>query len=382
MKRHAFSFMEVGVKKVVLRSLVLSAAALPAFPFLAHAEEAKSNKSVTLNGAVETRFFLTDSQRKNALDLSVDTVRLGVKAKDGVAAGQLEIQAYGTGLVAVRRADLGLELPSKTSVKFGRHRVAGSNLYGSDNKIGADEWNVVDGLALNQDFDLGNGNGTSVTLHFGNELDQPDSAPVGATSATNKRAIIARVGANVSGAELAVAWGSQPQRITTTTTNNVAVKTAADTSKLGVSGAYNLGVATVGAWYNLTTEAGPKVATIGGGNTVETTGAAGKDRKTSVWGLGVQGDLASFGAKDLIAAGDKITYGVNYEVGGVRQGGTSESDYDIKHIGVHAGYVNGPLNLLLVYATDSAKAKIFNDNKGVAGKDSKNALYIKGAYGI
>ncbi len=390
-------------------------------------EEAPVVKTVVPYGLVQSYLNLADSERQNTPDFKVTVARFGLKASEGIARAQVEAGLTGNAeknpnTILVRRADLGLALPSDTTVSLGRVRIGGSDSWGPDAATGPSGYGPTDGLMVSQKIVVSEGNDVTVSAAYGNSLNLGNGQAAGSgvffnsASSQQEKGMIVGVKASVEGVKASVFYGMEKSQMRAgieikeivevkdpvsglVTTKGVAaskVDNVADVSHLEASLGYAQDHIGGGVWFEQTTISKVKSVTskVGGKLTIGADVANGtgdakfvnqKSTATLV-GFGFAGDSMQFGMGDLLQKGDVLTYGASYTMTNVRKGGgvvADEKKADVSTVGIGAGYTVGGLALELNVAMASTADNTFANSKAEASKSkSSTNVYLVGAYGF
>ncbi|MCA2959724.1 MAG: hypothetical protein IOD12_05690 [Silvanigrellales bacterium] len=422
---------------VLLSSVLVSTAAFgqePAAPEASAAAPAPAaapaaapvNKSIVPYGVLVGYANLTDSSRANAPDFFQYITRFGLKVSEGVAKAQFELNVNGNGAqksdakdstsydtVTIRRADVGLDLPSKTGVRFGRYRLGNPEVWGMDATYSVDGFGGSDGVLVTQGIDISEGNSITLKAGVANALSVPSSEnyAYGASSPTwnsDSKAILGAIDAKFAGVSAGVYFGIDgKQKVSkesaavvddtkTTTVNEAKAAVLANyrpATHIEAALGYNLdGIGGGVAFQQITLGEVKSYANEGGklkdGKTVETFGKGddvqpGKNKVTNTLiSVGVNGDSSLFGLTGIVQTGDKLVYGGSVALKSTRNSEAkgaakdAEKDADITQFVVGGGYNAGGFTLELDVAYESTKAKSYSNSKGEAGK-SKNKVETK-----
>lgn len=325
-------------------------------------------KTITPYGLLFANLHLLDSANRNPLNGESAYARLGVKVKEGIAVGQLEIDPVSApiegrprGLVGIRHANLGLDLATGTKVLFGRYRIGGAEGFGADKTYVPDNFSSMDGLSLSQRLEFGEGVKLTAGLALSNgmlNMGQTEGvygtdgggrfnrrgadgslSPI-LTGASNRvfgeksfkidRAVTASLKAEVRGVTFVAYHGFETDQLVRAETaekkevvfekDKPVEKVTAGTPK-GVADAthteLSLGYGAIeglsfGGWYNLMTQGKVRKVTGEEGGKLKTEADGTVSFERAVYGLGVNGDSTLFGVSNLLQTGDKLIYSASY----------------------------------------------------------------------
>lgn len=389
-------------------------AAAPAAP--AAPAAAPVNKSIVPYGLLVGYVNLTDSTRANAPDFYQYITRFGLKVSEGIAKAQFELNVNGNAAekskskdsdtyntVTIRRADVGLDLPSKTGVRFGRFRLGNPEVWGMDATYTVDGFGGGDGVLVTQGIDISEGNSITLKAGVANALSVPSAenyAYNGTSWNTNSKAILAAIDAKFSGVSAGVYIGTDGKFKAAgakTVANDPA--TPADESltstpelyrsatHIEASLGYNLDGIGGGVAFQQITLGDSKSYTNEGGKLKDgKTVTKGKDTSTLI-SVGVNGDSSLFGLTGIAQTGDKLVYGGSVALKSERNSESkgaakdAEKDADVTQFVVGGGYNAGGFTLELDVAYESTKGKNYSNSKGEAGKSkSKVSSNLVGIY--
>jgi hypothetical protein len=416
-QRFLLFFLEVRVKlksAVLLSSALLSTAAFAQEAAPKAAEPAKVMKEVVPYGVLQSYTNLMDSQRKNTPEFGQVITQFGLKISEGVAKGQIEVRMAGNtgdpksdGKIMVRRADLGLDLASGTSIRLGRTRFGNPTTYGLEATPTFAGFGATDGLMVSQMINISEGNTLKLKAIVGNaasviapDVTGPGYKYGGENTGTDSKFIAVGFDAKISGVDAGVYYGMDSKA----QLQGEAAAVAADAAK-GIEKA-DAKVAAYGDFSHLEASLGYGVDGIAGGITYQqfnwgelksgkneggkiTTGDVVKKGKTTLTQLivGLNGDTTLFGAKDFLQTGDMFTYGASFAMATARNSAsegdakTAEKDADVTQIVVGGGYKVAGLGFELNFANSQTKGKTFANDKGEAAqKTSANKLFISSVY--
>jgi hypothetical protein len=404
-------FMKAIVSLVGLTALMAG----QAFGQEASAEKAPEKK-IDFSGYIQGKVNLMDSRRSTTPDYALSIPQLNVKISEGIVKGQMDLRFTGNNTeddkynnrVVIRKAEAGLDLPSKTGFRVGRVRPGNPAIWGADITTTLDGYGGMDGLMLKQEVPLGEGGKIKLAATLGNNLVVPSSKLArsdyyGYDQASFKKdkAMVASLDLELSGVKAGFYYGAEknqvkandPAKVETTPTaadptkfetkSIPAKKTFADVTHLEASLGYDMDGIGAGVAYQLITTAKESEGSIDGkGKVIRTTTVTDKKKKESILSLGMNGDSTLFGVKDLVQTGDKLTYALSYAVSAKRAGGEKEADNDKNEVGLSFGYGAGAYNVDLNYAYTFSKAKQFTDkDESKAGaKKNFSKLYLNSIY--
>lgn len=412
-------FMKAIVSLVGLTALMAG----QAFGQEASAEKAPEKK-IDFSGILQGKVNLMDSRRSTTPDYSLSIPQLNVKVSEGIAKGQLDLRFTGNdgsgsdgkedkyhNNVLIRKAEAGIDLPSKTGFRVGRVRPGNPAVWGADITTTLDGYGGMDGLMLKQEIPLGEGGKIKVAATLGNNLVVPSSKLARSDvygedtgfypSFKKDKAMVASLDLELSGVKAGFYYGAEKNQVkkneaakieTTPTaadptkfeTKSIpAKKTFADVTHLEASLGYDMDGIGAGVAYQLITTAKESEGSIDGkGKVIRTTTVTDKKKKESILSLGMNGDSTLFGVKDLVQTGDKLTYALSYAVSATRAGGEKEADKDKNEVGLSFGYGVGAYNIDFNYAYTFSKAKQFTDKDESKADAKKNfsKLYLNSVY--
>jgi hypothetical protein len=351
--------------------LGLMAVASPA-AFAQENVDTATEKKVTPYGLLGLNTHFLDSSKENPLNFENAYARFGLKVKEGIAVGQLELDPFATtvgdtvglGTLAFRHANVGVKLETGTTVLFGRYRIGGANGYGADKTYVPDQFSSMDGISVNQELEFGEGVKLALGLAVSNGLlsvgategvygtdgggrfNRFDAAgsptPVvgaaknrvfGEKSFKTDRALTFSLVADIKGVAVAayhgfeanqyVREGKDPKAVlkidpadATKTTSEVTAAVpagVADAAHTEVSVGYTAieGIS-FGGWYVLQTQEKTRDVTGNEGGKLKTEAKPGFSVSRTVIGAGVMGDSSLFGVVDLLQKGDKLIYSASF----------------------------------------------------------------------
>ena len=383
-------------------------------------------KSITPYGLLQGYFHLHESQTQTAPSGYQVITRFGLKIKEGIAAGQLELNAKGNNSlkskkktqgdyegVTIRRADAGLDFASGTSFRIGRYRFGGASVWGVDSTVTMDGFSSADGLMLWQKIAISEGNEVTVKAGLASALsvtkitegNPADNFVYGSReNQTNSKALLVGVSAKISGIIADVYYGMDGKASTTPATEKVAAKPAegttpavpaVDAKPAGVQAVTHLEAAlgyemdgiAGGVSFEQTTQGETKTVKSNEGGKI-TTGDSLNDGKSTqnLLVVAVNGDSTLFDVKDLLQTGDKLTYGLGFS--SYTQKNSVAKDDDKKDledanytaISVGAGYKVGGLTLELDFVAKTAKGEIYKNAKNDKTVKAANEVYVTSIY--
>lgn len=451
---------------VSLRTLTLLAVvAAQVNAFAEEKTDKPAEKTLVPYGLIHANLNLANSQSGSAPDFTTKEVRLGVKVTEGITRAQFETQYLGNlpqvgypqiggGIVnakaatfngvTIRRADLGLSLPSGTDLALGRTRMGGADLYGVDPTETVDGFGSIDGASITQKISLGNKDELTLALGVGNSMGVPggkDSNMWG-TSLKTDRGIIVGARAKVQGISAAAYFGMEknqvkqvyepeqiivgpngrgiaadgselpdPSKLPEGTkpadaTRFVTLKklmTAADVSHFEGTVGYSLDNLSAGLWYQSITTSDLKVARFVDGkfktasieDTDLTFGVKRTPKKVETKiGFGFNTDSSLIGYTDVLQKGGLLNLGGSVVKLAERDADSSndseEEKSDILQVALGVGYQAGGFSLELGHEFNSSKAEQFFDKnseqnlgnpaKAKPSKKTANYTYLTGAY--
>jgi len=413
-----------SARKIALYAAV--AAPLHAFAEGEMSEQA-IQKAVIPYGLIQAYSNVADTEAPGAPEFQLANVRFGLKVSEGITRARLETQILGNvgpaiaannGLnsVLIRRADLGVELPSKTSIMLGRTRMGGADAWGMDATITVDQFSAIDGASVTQSFELGEKESLTVAAAVGNSMGFPggrDSRVFGNTLSTDRGVILGsrlsyqglvaaayfgmeknQVQQEFADAEGAVDADGKP--VLDKDGKTILIKaekktTARDVSHFETSLGYNQDSYAFGGWFQQVNRAKLNVVTStkdGKFSTVAadgTNGAATSDKRINrTVGVGFNGDSRPFGMENMLQKDDMFTYGFSISQTSERDNAKADSDEkknDVTQVVVGAGYTAGGFFLELGYDYKKAENKVFSSkNASDDKKTSSGRAYIVGLY--
>ena len=388
-------------------------------------------KSVIPYGLIQAYSNLADTQSAGNPEFQLANVRFGLKVSEGITRAQFETQILGNvgpeisatnGIngVSIRRADVGLALPSNTTFSLGRTRLGGADAWGMDATITVDQFSWMDGASVVQKLSLGGKDELSLSLGLGNSMGFPggrDSRVFGKTLKTD-RGVIAGTRVSYQGVVAAAFFGMEKNQVQQEAASAqkvvgedgkdfldaagkpVFVKTerkvtARDVSHFEGSLGYNRDKWALGGWYQSLVRSKLNVVTSVSKGKFETTPASADDSKFGVssssipkttdvtLGLGFNGDSQLFGVGNLLQKGDLITYGFSTSQVSKRDDSIADSDeskQDQTQFVIGAGYAAGGFQVELGHELSTANDKVFTDKDGKSVNKSSNRTYLVGIY--
>ncbi len=331
---------------------------------------AATEKKVTPYGLLGMNTHFLDSSKQNPLNFEMTYARFGLKVKEGIAVGQLELDPFATtvgdsvglGTLAFRHANVGVKLETGTTVLFGRYRVGGANGYGADKTYVPDQFSSMDGISVNQELEFGEGVKLALGLAVSNGLlsmgstegvygtdgggrfnrFDADGAPTPVVgSAKNRvftdksfktdRALTFSLVADIKGVAVAayhgfeanqyVRTGKAESKTITVAADGTASEATTPATAQGVADAAHTEVSvgytgiegiSFGAWYELMTQEKTRDVTGNEGGKITTEAKPGFSLSRTVIGAGVMGDSSLFGVVDLLQKGDKLIYSASF----------------------------------------------------------------------
>jgi hypothetical protein len=380
-------------------------------------------KSVIPYGLIQAYSNLADTQSAGNPEFQLANVRFGLKVSEGITRAQFETQILGNvgpeisatnGIngVSIRRADVGLALPSNTTFSLGRTRLGGADAWGMDATITVDQFSWMDGASVVQKLSLGGKDELSLSLGLGNSMGFPggrDSRVFGKTLKTD-RGVIAGTRVSYQGVVAAAFFGMEKNQVqqepgasepvfdaegaksTTTFVKTERKITARDVSHFEGSLGYNRDNWALGGWYQSIVRSKLNVVTSVSKGKFETTAAVDEPKfavkasnKTTdvTLGLGFNGDSQLFGVGNLLQKGDLITYGFSTSQVSKRDDSIADSDeskQDQTQFVIGAGYAAGGFQVELGHELSTANDKVFTDKDGKSVNKSSNRTYLVGIY--
>lgn len=409
------------------RKIALYAAVVAPFHAFAEGEPAEQElqKAVVPYGLIQAYSNLVDTEAPGAPEFQLANVRFGLKVSEGITRARLETQilgnvgpnisaSNGVNSVLIRRADLGVELPSKTSIMLGRTRMGGADAWGMDATITVDQFSAIDGASVTQSYELGEKDSLLVALAVGNSMGFPggrDSRVFGNTLKTDRGVV---VGSRLSfqGLVAAAYFGMEKnqvqqekadaEKVVDAEGNDVLVNgktvlvktekkiTARDVSHFEASLGYNQDSYAFGGWFQQIVRSKLNVVTAtkdGKFTTVVadgSNGAAAADKLINrTVGVGFNGDSRPFGMAHLLQKDDMLTYGFSVSHISQRDNSKPDSDEakdDQTQVVVGAGYAAGGFFLELGHDYKMATNKAFASKNARNDKKSSGRTYIVGLY--
>ncbi len=412
-----------SARKIALYAAV--AAPLHAFAEGEMTEQA-IQKAVVPYGLIQAYSNLVDTEAPGAPEFQLANVRFGLKVSEGITRARLETQILGNvgsaiaasnGLnsVLIRRADLGVELPSKTSIMLGRTRMGGADAWGMDATITVDQFSAIDGASVTQSYELGEKDSLTIAAAVGNSMGFPggrDSRVFGNTLSTDRGVIVGsrlsyqglvaaayfgmeknQVQQEFADAEKAVDADGKEVLVDGKTVLIKAEKktTARDVSHFETSLGYNQDSYAFGGWFQQINRAKLNVVTStkdGKFTTVAADGSNGAkasdETVNRTLGVGFNGDSRPFGMANMLQKDDMLTYGFSVSQTTVRDNSTPDADEkknDVTQVVLGAGYTAGGFFLELGYDYKKTENKTFaSKNASDDKKTSSGRAYIVGLY--
>lgn len=388
-------------------------------------------KSVISYGLIQGYSNLADTQSAGTPEFQLANVRFGLKVSEGITRAQLETQIFGNvgpeiatsnGIngVGIRRADVGLALPSNTTFSLGRTRLGGADAWGMDATITVDQFSWIDGASVVQKVSLGGKDEMSFSLGLGNSMGFPggrDSRVFGKTLKTD-RGVIAGTRLNYQGIVAAAFYGMEKNQVQQEAAaaqaavgedgksyvdaagKPVLVKTerkitARDVSHFEGSLGYNKENWALGAWYQSVVRSKLSVVTSVSNGKFTTAAATADDSKFGVSsalipkttdvtvGFGFNGDSQLFGVGNLLQKGDLITYGLSTSQISKRDDSVADADEakkDQTQFVFGVGYAAGGFQVELGQELLSASEKVFTNKNGEEVNKSASRTYLVGIY--
>lgn len=384
-------------------------------------------KSVIPYGLIQAYSNLADTQSAGNPEFQLANVRFGLKVSEGITRAQFETQILGNvgpeisatnGIngVGIRRADVGLALPSNTTFSLGRTRLGGADAWGMDATITVDQFSWMDGASVVQKLSLGGKDELSLSLGLGNSMGFPggrDSRVFGKTLKTD-RGVVAGTRVSYQGVVAAAYFGMEQNQVQQEAASAekvvgedgkdylvdgkpIFVKTerkitARDVSHFEGSLGYNRDNWALGGWYQSIVRSKLNVVTSVSKGKFETTaavdepkfGVKASNKATDVTlGFGFNGDSQLFGVGNLLQKGDLITYGFSTSQVSKRDDSIADSDeskQDQTQVVIGAGYAAGGFQVELGHELSTANDKVFTDKDGKSVNKSSNRTYLVGIY--
>ncbi|MEY2987869.1 MAG: hypothetical protein RJB13_1390 [Pseudomonadota bacterium] len=423
-----FIFCGGSVSMFSARKIALYAAVVAPVHAFAEGEMADQalQKAVVPYGLIQAYSNLVDTEAPGTPEFQLANVRFGLKVSEGITRARLETQILGNvgpsiaasnGLnsLLIRRADLGVELPSKTSIMLGRTRMGGADAWGMDATITVDQFSAIDGASITQSYELGERDSLTVAAAVGNSMGFPggrDSRVFGNTLKTDRGVILGsrlsyqglvatayfgmeknQVQQEPAAAEGAVDADGKP--VLDKDGKTILIKTekkttARDVSHFEASLGYNQDSYAFGGWYQQIDRAKLNVVTStkdGKFTTAAADGANGataSDKRTNTTvGLGFNGDSRIFDVANMLQKDDMLTYGFSVSQTSERDNSKADSDEkknDVTQVVVGAGYAAGGFFLELGYDYKKSENKSFSSKNAQSDKTSSGRAYIVGLY--
>jgi hypothetical protein len=421
------------MKRLLKTASLLS---LIAIPFGAHAEGPTDAANFTPRLKLQSRYSLSDSYRKNQMDLISTTARFGMNYRYKNVLGLIEMQAGSASdgytssssstptdngrqsLFVVRRAHIGLELyktdPATVTFVLGRDHLSGSVTYAPDaitqilstNLDNVSATTGEDGLSLKYAGKYEFGKVSAVLGYYNNMAVSKNgtgsgwftaSSVVYADNAFNaepksqSRAMLGIVTADISAGEGVVEvkalYNSQPNAVTKATSTSY---TSRDVSNAEVSVGYNFKDKSLkgGVWYQSVTLGDTQTSSgTFTTNDINYTNSNSNDSQTiNTFGVGVVGNSKLWGMTGLLADDDMLTYGVGYQnadgqlLSGVAGFSKEKLTTDFYNVGI--GYQQGNFNLEFDYANANANYAIYTNSSGDINEKSANIFYLVGTLAV
>jgi len=370
----------------------------PASPTVA-VHPASSGTSVTSSGRIKNYLGFEDSTNKLILPQKNIKALYDVKAAEGTARGELELEAMMDtvdnqgGPVSVRVARVGLS-NDVSSVYAGRFIPLTPVFYSSAfSRTNFEDYTFgsVDGLQLGYaGWTTANNFSLTAELYVANALGQPTSPTtvyfLGAVDNGFKivpdptsRALGGYLGLDIKkiGLVAEAAYTAQNNAILI---NNI----LADVSRLVVSAGYvGLMGLKAGGFYHLDSiSTGSLFAVTNNDTVINSTAAKLPSYTVTHWGIGANGDSSLFHVSSFWQADDRILWGVGYEVHNMVRttGVTGESSNDQDEIAVNVGYGLHGLKANVGYTLITTANQTFSDRNGTGIVDSKETIGLLAQY--
>ncbi|WP_186645863.1 hypothetical protein [Fluviispira vulneris] len=422
----------------------ISFVSLLSVPTLAFGQSPTDMSNFSFRLKLQTRFDLTDSYRTNQGDIFGTTARTGLNYNYKNVFGIIEFQGGSATdattsssssttngqqeLFVVRRAHVGLDIfnteMGKISFVIGRDHNTASIVYAPDafanliatNIDNMSASNSQDGIALRyagkfgfgdvkaqigyyNNFPVtilsGGGTGaTSQTNPFGTSSKGVGDATYNSQSKSGSRAFAGQIGVNANAGDGVVearAFYSMQANAVTKTSATVSSNEAADLSNVEASLGYNYkgGMLKGGLWAQSFSVGRTQTAngTITSNSITYVDGATDDSFTATVVGLGVTGTSDLFGLNNLITSGDKLTYGLGYQMvqghnftnSGASSVGVTAFTNQVSALNFYniaAGYAQGAYSLELNYVGVNSDRPIYADKDGSLNKDSAYLIYL------
>lgn len=390
---------------------------------------------VSAYGLIQFNANLLDSTRSNTPDYEANRLRFGMKVQGGIAEGRLEVQFNGnnvdgkSGLTAIRRADLSLELirykynQTEFITKFiiGGIRVGGAMSTAPDisyipNKFGRQDGFLIEesiqfkeGSQINvslanfnnirgirqQSVSSGNANwlgskGASLNSNWGKDSFSKSSgyfAKMDATykiNKTKKLNIIAMHGFQDD------APSAQDANGNLTTANDIKHTEASlwynDSDLFGDKGL--LSDNGIAIWYeNEQIGKNKKAIGTGGGQFNYDDGSLIYDdsQNFQLYGISASGDTLRY-LTNMIQKSDRLTYAISYSLADVQFGnkvtlkGDENPNYKINQVAGYLGYAVNTFETGFNIAYNLSDQKLFKDNNGNINKNNALMGYLTAFY--
>lgn len=398
--------------------------------------EKEIQKAVVPYGLIQAYSNVADSQYSSAPDFTMAILRFGVKVSEGITRGQFETAIFGnvaeTGPVpaaavgfngvGIRRADLGLALPSGTNVSLGRIRMGGSDAWGVDATAAPEQFGSIDGAAVAQKLTLGEKRDVTLSLGVGNSMGNPsgrDSHTFGRSSKSDRGVIVGtrlsfdgivatafygmeknQIQQEVSSEQLVLGTDGQPIKDANGNSSYVKLKkvmTARDASHFEGSLGYNADNFAVGGWYQSVVREDLKLAKYVN-NKLTTAPITADDAKfgaktspkvtSTIIGMGFNTDSSLLGITDVLQKGALLTLGGSIaqiaERDAISSNNSEEAKKDQTQFALGFGYQAGGFNLEFGHELLTSTGENFNDKNTEQGaastKKIANRTYIVGIY--
>lgn len=377
----------------------------------AMAQDKPATTMVTPYGLVQSYVNLSDSGRSSTPDFNTKYVRIGLKVAHDMLRGQIETAflgdakmldtngatpvVYDSGMVAIRMANLGMDFSTGTSLRFGRVRPGEVIAWGLDATSVPDGYAAIDGMMVSHNIALGGENSIGLGLTYGNAMSiDPDlSANAGrqmyANSDKAEKASVVSVKVSHSNVKAEVMYGMEKNFVikrSLDTKVGAGASVAENATHMEASLGYQLPNIGAGVWMQQIVLGAQKPVTANEGGKL-TLGDQTADKTTySILGLGVTGDSTLFGVNDVWMKDGRYTYGAAYAMRSTRTAGlegdakTAQEDADEKELTLGGGWAAGAFSLTLNVKQVSAKAKQYENSKGVKEATSRTSTALVAAY--
>ncbi len=401
---------------------VFASAALASFfvSQAAFAEEAKKEeKSLVPYGIIQAKYYLHESSRDTGPEALTEFVRAGLRGKFGLITSGMEVQlngntsdlttgsTAGNGTVTVRAAWLGLDLPSKTTIKMGRVRPGYAAGYGTDVTSVPQGYSGVDGVRLSQVIAINSK--TSVDFAFGVFNSLRSMAYIGDAGLATKnnmlntmwnkpeKAFVGNAAFTYDGIKAQAWYGAEKNAVVgasykTTQGGNkdgsdkqaLTALTVADLGHLEASLGFDRDNYGFGIFMERDMVGKKSSATLNGDTGKLEVGAETGEKAFSVTWTGIGANLMSkeFGLTNMLAKDDSLTFGTSYALKQKRTDGsdvTSEQSDDVHQLSASVSYTVNNFDVAFVLGTETSA---YPNNTNAKGEPvhSQQKAYINAVW--